>query len=177
MTKRFLSWIIAFAMTLTLMPLSIPVFAAEQKELAEPSSGEYRFNGHWVTDRSKFRQNLDDWALITYSDNSAVLTSGATAGEGMDYSDELGSKWYGRIRVSLSDQDEAGIGLGGEKPLKLMLTRSSGTTNLSVVFGENSIYEGTLGSAGDISIILDNMEEGESLKLFFYSGDTYLKGV
>ena len=172
-----MSLILALVLILALAPLSLRASAATVSTLEAPENTDYRFNGHWVTDRGSFELYLDDWTLGTFTDEPAIITAGASAGEGIRYCSDLSDAWYGKVSVCVTADDEAGIRIGRDKSVSILLKTQSGALTVSVACDGTTLLEEAVGNAGGtVTVIVDNTLGTEGLKLYVYGGDAYLGG-
>ena len=175
MKKRLISLALILAMALSLISTGVAARAAQVGELPEPASTQFRFNGHWVTDRSSFELNLADWTLATFTDEPAIITSG-TAGRGMSYCRDLGDQWYAQVTAMLGADNAAAVEIGSTEPLRVALTTAAGSLSLSVSYNGATLLEKNLGSInGSVTVLLDNTFGGQ-LALYLYEGNRYLGG-
>ena len=174
MKKRLFSLILAFALLIGLLPIT----ASATEILPEPDQNEYRFNGHWVTDRGNFSLIHSDWTLDSFSESAAVITVGETAGTGMAYTGELPEKWNLHLSVDSAEDDLVGFILSdGNSQLSVTVEKSGGDALLTVIADSRVILENMLGSCpGTLRFVLDNCYEGQSLRLFLWHEECYLGG-
>lgn len=137
--------------------------------LSEPDANEYRFNGHWVIDRSSFDLRLADWQLATFTDAAGIITAG-TPGQGISYCRSLPEKWYAQVELALPDNAQAGLILADDTAsVEIAAERRNGELLLTAN-GETQSFGSC---SGTIRLILDNRTEP---KLLAYCGGTFLGG-
>lgn len=140
--------------------------------LPEPNAENFRFNGHWVTDRSSFQALLPDWTLRSSSDSAPVIIAGSP-GEGVGYARNLPERWYMQVEISTAQNDENGVVFyaGDDQLLTVSLKTADNLLTLTI--------NGTSYSLGAVSekvkLLLD--KTAETLYVYIYSGGIYLGGT
>ena len=175
MKKRLISIALILAITLSLIFAGVATNAVQVGDLSQPTATQYRFNGHWVTDRGSFEMNLPDWSLATFTDEPAIITSGS-AGRGLSYCRDLGEQWYAQVTVKLESDDTAAIEIGYSEPLQVELKTAGGNLTLTIRHGGATLLEKNAGNTnGAVTVLLDNTLGGK-LALYLYEGQRYLGG-